>query len=595
MALQLYLNERINTALNSHAMCRTKEYDFNDAMAQYAWYPCTANHTHTVFWLKAFYTQPMVATAVIIHLVTDGTWLEMDLDQKQESIFVQLVDTKNQSHDLGEHGLSCRKNPLIIPVVHDLSQRFYRTRAILVTFRSQYVAISGVALRSFQNFDPIAVSSCRSGQTYSPAEQSCVSHSCKTKDCQELDIENAMLTFTDGGHYNGAKCNVTCRTGYVLRAHRTNDLPQSQWEASTTMTCLDGEWNKRVSCEPIDCKIPDQHHVYPATFNCSEGTTFGKKCSFTCKPPAQLKGSNNRLTCLEDGLWSFPEALCELMCKAPPLIDNADLQTGRCRLQKHKVGSFCKYKCRPGYHVGGPSQKARKRTFKIQCAQDGTWLEGACIPVTCDPPPSKFHGLYHCTNGFQFDSVCQIKCQGEDLQSGQDNNVIRCRKDGNWSGSFHLCPEMQGYCSPPYQLSGGLKLQCPEGSGIGAECTILCPEHHTEPILLPANETLQDIQHWMKPPRVKKVVCTGELKWYPRPALIRCIKGCEPFGGDNYCDPINNRAFCNYDDGDCCVSTVKTKKVIPFPMSCDLQGECACLDPNAEEHNPQDHRGFNFA
>ncbi|XP_026579954.1 pappalysin-1-like [Pseudonaja textilis] len=93
----------------------------------------------------------------------------------------------------------------------------------------------------------------------------------------------------------------------------------------------------------------------------------------------------------------------------------------------------------------------------------------------------------------------------------------------------------------------------------------------------------------------KKVVCTGELKWYPCPSLVRCIKGCEPFGGDNYCDPVNNRAFCNYDDGDCCVSTVKTKKVIPFPMSCDLQGECACLDPNAEEHNQQDHRGFNFA
>ena len=31
--------------------------------------------------------------------------------------------------------------------------------------------------------------------------------------------------------------------------------------------------------------------------------------------------------------------------------------------------------------------------------------------------------------------------------------------------------------------------------------------------------------------------------------------------GDNYCDAINNRAFCNYDGGDCCASTVKTKKV----------------------------------
>lgn len=35
----------------------------------------------------------------------------------------------------------------------------------------------------------------------------------------------------------------------------------------------------------------------------------------------------------------------------------------------------------------------------------------------------------------------------------------------------------------------------------------------------------------------------------------------QPFMGDNYCDAINNRAFCNYDGGDCCHSTVKTKKV----------------------------------
>lgn len=36
--------------------------------------------------------------------------------------------------------------------------------------------------------------------------------------------------------------------------------------------------------------------------------------------------------------------------------------------------------------------------------------------------------------------------------------------------------------------------------------------------------------------------------------------------GDNYCDAVNNRAFCNYDGGDCCQSTVKTKKVSGKPV-----------------------------
>ncbi|KAL6463966.1 hypothetical protein MHYP_G00283570 [Metynnis hypsauchen] len=92
------------------------------------------------------------------------------------------------------------------------------------------------------------------------------------------------------------------------------------------------------------------------------------------------------------------------------------------------------------------------------------------------------------------------------------------------------------------------------------------------------------------------------LKWYPHPEILHCIRGCErpkktnedyedvaelytkPFQGDNYCDAMNNRAYCNYDGGDCCHSTVKTKKVILFPSSCDVHSECACRDPNAPEN-----------
>lgn len=52
---------------------------------------------------------------------------------------------------------------------------------------------------------------------------------------------------------------------------------------------------------------------------------------------------------------------------------------------------------------------------------------------------------------------------------GRGSNVIHCRKDGTWSGSFHLCQEMQGQCSAPDQLNSNLKLQCPEGYAIGME------------------------------------------------------------------------------------------------------------------------------
>ena len=35
----------------------------------------------------------------------------------------------------------------------------------------------------------------------------------------------------------------------------------------------------------------------------------------------------------------------------------------------------------------------------------------------------------------------------------------------------------------------------------------------------------------------------------------------QPFQGDGWCDTINNRAYCNYDGGDCCPSTLSSKKV----------------------------------
>lgn len=62
-------------------------------------------------------------------------------------------------------------------------------------------------------------------------------------------------------------------------------------------------------------------------------------------------GTNQWLTCLEDGLWSLPEAYCKLECDSPPAVANAKLLVPRCLQGNHDVGSVCRYKCKPGYHV----------------------------------------------------------------------------------------------------------------------------------------------------------------------------------------------------------------------------------------------------
>nr|XP_015798245.2 pregnancy-associated plasma protein A, pappalysin 1a isoform X2 [Nothobranchius furzeri] len=581
--------------------CQSKVFDLSDGVSQYAWFPCDADPSvlkYATFWLKAHFARPMVAAAAIIHLAADGTEL---VEQKQCNITVQLVDTKDGVHSLGEWRLSCRTNPLVIPVRHDLSVAFYHTKAVLVMFTCKFVAISGVGLRSFQSFDPITISGCQSNEIYNPTRQSCVHYSCEAIDCQEPLIRNAELKCSSPGRhfYNGDRCTIFCNSGYVLQVHQDDDIIKTQSDSSVTITCANGKWNKQVSCEPVDCGLPDKYHVHPAHFSFPEGTTYGKRSTFQCKEPAQLIGTNNTLTCLEDGLWSFPEALCELRCPAPPPVPNAVLQTKRCNETGLKVGTLCKYKCKPGYHV---KNKPRRRAFKRQCTDDGTWLEGACEPVTCDPPPNIFHGSYYCTDGFRFDSVCRLNCSDSagipavavargSVHTGLGSNVIRCRKDGNWTGSFRLCPNSNGQCSLPQNLHYSLQYSCKRGHGVGEECELSCREGNNEVVILPSNMTAKSVykEHWRNPQKVQNMVCTMKLKWYPPPELLHCIKGCEHFMGDNYCDAINNRAFCNYDGGDCCQSTVKTKKVIPFPTACDTRNECSCRDPNAIENRNEEH------
>lgn len=67
-----------------------------------------------------------------------------------------------------------------------------------------------------------------------------------------------------------------------------------QSDSSVTITCANGKWNKQVSCEPVDCGLPDKYHVHPAHFNFPEGTTYGKKSTFQCREPAQLVGEMHR-------------------------------------------------------------------------------------------------------------------------------------------------------------------------------------------------------------------------------------------------------------------------------------------------------------
>ncbi|MBN3318689.1 PAPP2 protein, partial [Atractosteus spatula] len=546
-------------------VCKSQFLDVSDSLSHYSWFPCTAiKESYSDYdeeqpvWLKVGFSRPGVAASIIIYLASDGAWLGYHY---RKTVSIQLSDTSGKNHSLGSYELSCQRNPLVVNVTHNLSLPFFRTSAVFFEFSSPLVAVMAVALRTSCHFSAFALNGC--------ARKPCTANTCSPP-----EIEHAAVACTsEPGH---PRCTVTCHQGFSLSVLSGKGLRPKEKEA--VLECGYGTWDRVVACQPIDCGFPDESHVYFASFSCPGGTTFGKQCSFSCKPPAILQGGSDRLVCLEDGLWSYPEAYCRVECGAPPTVHNAKLLVPHCEEGSHDVGTICRYKCNPGYYVmGSPNKKPRKKFLKLECLEDGVWTEGNCVPVSCEPLPPVFEGMYSCTKGLEFDSQCTLSCS-----EPTEKYTIRCTKDGTWTEVFKMCRKLQGACAPPPDVNL-VEYSCEEGYNVGAVCYPACVISLSDPVLLSNDVTADTMKHWMLPSKVKSIVCTGLMRWYPDPHLVHCIQSCEPFQGDGWCDTINNRAYCQYDGGDCCPSTLSSRKVIQFGTDCD-QDECTCRDPNAKEN-----------
>ncbi|XP_044243829.3 pappalysin-2 [Ursus arctos] len=556
------------------------------------WFPCVTNgnrprdrrseqtegslEREDEVWLKVCFSRPGVATAVFIFLTSDGPGLRQ---HQRPTVTVHLTDVSGNNHSLGTYELSCRHNPLVINVTHPLNVLSHRTTSVLLNFSSPLVGISAVALRTSSHMSPSALNKCipePEGQNHQG--QSCVRQPCGEQgSCAPLLLDHVHMVNCTSGGPGHMKCAITCQRGFALQASSGKYLRPLQKEI--LLTCSSGHWDRTVSCMPLDCGVPDPSLVNYATFSCSAGTDFLKRCSISCVPPAKLQGLTPWLTCLEDGLWSLPEAYCKLECDAPPVIPNASWLLPPCLQRSHDVGSICRYECKPGYYaVPSADGKVRSNFLKIQCLEGGIWEQGSCVPVVCEPPSPVFEGMYECTNGFELNSQCMLNCNQE---SGR--RPILCTKEGLWTEEFKLCENLQGECPPPPSELNFVEYKCEQGYGIGAVCSPSCVIPPSDPVILPENITADTLEHWMEPVKVQSIVCTGRRQWHPDPILIHCIQSCEPFQADGWCDTINNRAYCHYDGGDCCSSTLSSKKVIPFAADCDLD-ECTCRDPKAEEN-----------
>lgn len=570
-------------------ICTSRHPDSSPYHLFPGWFPCVFNlkkdqdagrekskdslQKENEIWLEVCFNRPGVAVAIFIFLASDGL---NPGEHQQATVTPYLIDVSGNNHSLGTYGLSCQHNPLVINVSHHANVNPQHTSAMLLNFSSPLVGISAVALRTSSQTISSSLSNCIPEQNHQG--QSCAQRPCGEQGrCVPLLLDHTdMVNCTSSGPGH-MECAITCQRGYVLQTSSGQYLRNMQKEI--LLTCSSGHWNNNVNCKRLDCGVPDSSLVNYANFSCLEGTDFLKRCSISCVPPAKLQGLNPWLKCLEDGLWSLPEVYCKLECEAPPVIPNAHLLLPRCLEGNHDVSTICKYECKPGYYVKESSGSQGKNKFlKIQCLDDGTWEQGSCVPVVCEPPPPVFEGMYECTNGFKLDSQCVLNCNQE-----TERIPIICTKEGLWTQEFKLCENLQGECPPPTSELNSVEYKCGQGYGIGAVCSPSCVIPPSDPVILPENVTTDTLEHWMEPVKVQSIVCTGRRQWHPDPSLVHCIQSCEPFQADGWCDTINNRAYCNYDGGDCCSSTLSSKKVIPFAADCDSD-ECTCRDPKAEEN-----------
>ncbi|KAH7984058.1 hypothetical protein HPB52_016644 [Rhipicephalus sanguineus] len=519
-----------------------------DLNTNHSWHPCDVPEA-SAYTLIVSFERPVVAAAVQVYIASEGlATLSLPL------LTVELLH--DESHGEGGHQtgyelvdsrrVSCRANPIELPVVHDLTQPFRLTSSVRINLTAPDVSIGAVRLRSSRTLNPVAVSQCSPKELYHPALEKCVSYSCERPRCVKPAMRNARLLCE--GEEEGDTCVIRCDEGYVLAGDDSGDR----------LVCNGGTWTGSENlCKPVDCRTPLIAHADPM---CADGTTFGKTCSFKCRPPARFKGSTGGLAnivCQKDGRWSEPEHQCHVSCPAPSAPPHAVMANCRGSDQLH-FGHKCRFHCKTGYHVKGHANKKYEWTGFLP----------SCTPVACPPLPSVYTGLYSCTDFWYAGSICTLTCPGT-----HSTAELRCELDGVWNRDPPVCSFSHLSCPEPRNRSGVVHFRCATRS-VGSTCNVTCDQPDYEPVFTQDSRQLSLAQ---------AVVCSGAGLWHPDTDSLECRRRCnKEYIGDGWCDASNNQEHCDWDGGDCCASTVAGHVVKSFPPNCPVD-ECSCKDPRGRQ------------
>ncbi|KAM3729084.1 Pappalysin-1 [Dirofilaria immitis] len=474
--------------------------------------------------------------------------------------------------NLEEQGiLSCAQNPLEVAIPYTLVDGLSNVKAVhLHVSNPSQIVITAIILRSVKMFDLLTLQTCAGENKYfDPVAGFCIAKDCRslnTSLCTPLNIPKSRHECYD------TTCTYMCESGFMFENS----------QKTATVQCLNGHWigNMNLICQPIHCAIPKIEH---ADIDCPNGTNYHDRCIFRCRNNAMMIGQINYIVCEENGLWTVPEAFCQVVCPHDGLLTrNISYDSINCKVKRiydtqtsYPLSTVCRANCRR--HYRSSHMQSLHTKIRLVCSDDGIWIGPTCIPITCPSPKIVYIGSYNCTNGFEIGSSCQFQCPG---MAQQRYSV--CKKNGSWSNRFQ-CPSPRTTCPSP-SSTRDVQFTCPRRLIPGTICAIQCRKKGYDAVLkdiqiLPNGENLLLLH------TVHNISCTISSTFYPQMNALSCVRSCnKKFMGDGWCDFQNNRGYCNWDGGDCCASTVRGGRVrLMFPSLC-TSILCQCIDPFAAEN-----------
>ncbi|KAI6226985.1 hypothetical protein M3Y95_00679200 [Aphelenchoides besseyi] len=497
--------------------------------------------------------------------------------QNNDSIDLELTTANNVKFKVnGLFVQSCTQSPLVIPIPKMNDNHDFISRLRLSVPTNYYIVTIGLLVDSV--YYSKAVQQCLQigNPSISTTKSKCI-YSTPTPstslNCRPIPLNE----YIDANCFNDI-CQIKCKSGLQM----SNGM-------KFEMRCTPNGWMglkmfDLVShfCIPVDCGKPLT--IPSMNVNCLNGYNLGAECEVKCQPNAlsyPLYRQSSSIECLKSGVWSAPELICIDACSVDEfdnwnvnrtsLICHSELNHlfGQSNSGYWPMGSECSGRCKLGYHL----ETNQSHDTLLRCSNASNWSGPKCVRKHC-PLTSTYHQALDCTDGANVGSECRFNCSTE---MGPRIRSIFCLPNARWSQRF-ACPlKPKGYCEIP-TMPTNLVVKCPKYVAFGTNCSIECRSKGYDVVV-------ETHRPQFKFQQITNLTCKSNGLLVARFANLKCLRSCnEEFFGDDWCDFQNNRQYCHFDGGDCCNSTVSTRRVrVMFQMLCTSH-LCQCIDPMAVEN-----------